>query len=63
MAPLFHASLELLATMVATYSQQLPYSVLTQGLEPLMPTLLHRVGNNNARIQVRSLRAMLAPCA
>ncbi len=30
MAPLFHAALELLSTLVATYAAQLPYSVLTQ---------------------------------
>lgn len=52
-APLFYSALELLSTLVASYAPQLPYSVLTQGLEPIMPTLLHRVGNNNSRIQVR----------
>ncbi|KXZ47576.1 hypothetical protein GPECTOR_34g735 [Gonium pectorale] len=58
-APLYYASLELLSTLVATYSPNLPYGVLTQGLEPLMPTLLHRVGNNNARIQETSIQALL----
>lgn len=58
-APLYYSSLELLSTLVAIYSAQLPLVVLSQGLEPLMPTLLHRVGNNNARIQVKvpSLRS------
>ncbi|KAG2432807.1 hypothetical protein HXX76_008541 [Chlamydomonas incerta] len=58
-APLFYAALELLSTMVASYAPQLPYSVLTQGLEPIMPTLLHRVGNNNSRIQETSIQALL----
>ncbi|KAG2448917.1 hypothetical protein HYH02_006265 [Chlamydomonas schloesseri] len=58
-APLFHAALELLSTLVASYAPQLKYSVLTQGLEPLMPTLLHRVGNNNSRIQETSIQALL----
>eukprot|EP00198_Chlamydomonas_reinhardtii_P000992 XP_001690327.1 predicted protein [Chlamydomonas reinhardtii] len=58
-APLFYSALELLSTLVASYAPQLPYSVLTQGLEPIMPTLLHRVGNNNSRIQETSIQALL----
>ncbi|GIL78316.1 hypothetical protein Vretifemale_7762 [Volvox reticuliferus] len=58
-APLYYSALELLSTLVSSYSSMLPYSVLTQGLEPLMPTLLHRVGNNNARIQETSIQALL----
>ncbi|EFJ46205.1 hypothetical protein VOLCADRAFT_105644 [Volvox carteri f. nagariensis] len=62
-APLYYSALELLSTLVSSYSTQLPFSVLSQGLEPLMPTLLHRVGNNNARIQPSLGLAFLAPHA
>ncbi|KAG2485535.1 hypothetical protein HYH03_015705 [Edaphochlamys debaryana] len=58
-APLYHAALELLAMLVSTYAGQLKKEVLTSCLEPLMHTLLHRVGNNNSRIQEASIQALL----
>lgn len=58
-APIYHASLELFNSLVGTYSLQLKREVLAEGMDPLIPTLLHRSGNNNARIQECTIQALL----
>ena len=58
-APIFHASLDLVSTLLAAMSPLLSQSVLRSGMDPLMPTLVHRCGNLNSRIHEASLQALL----
>eukprot|EP00798_Chlamydomonas_sp_ICE-L_P014675 gene14675-20710_t len=58
-APLFHASLDVLREMLNAFCSQLPLATMKQGLDPLMPPLLNRCGNLNTRIHEASLQALL----
>eukprot|EP00798_Chlamydomonas_sp_ICE-L_P004083 gene4083-14183_t len=50
-APLYHASLELLRAMLATFCKKVPQEKLHAGMEPIMPMLLNRCGNLNTRMR------------
>ena len=58
-APLYHASLELLHEVLGTFSSLLPKETLESGIDMLMPQLVHRCGNLNSRIHEASLQVSL----
>ena len=58
-APIFHASLELVSTLLTAMSPLLSQAVLRTGMDSLMPTLVHRCGNLNSRIHEASLQTLL----
>ena len=55
-APIFHASLELVSQLLSAFSHVLPQQVLRAGMQTLMPILVHRCGNLNSRIHEASLQ-------
>ncbi len=59
-APIFHASLELVSTMLTAFSPLLDQPSLRQGVDPLMPILVHRCGNLNSRIHEASLQTLVS---
>lgn len=59
-APIFHASLELVSQLLSACSQALPQHALRTGMQPLMPILVHRCGNLNSRIHEASLQTLLS---
>lgn len=67
-APLYHASLDMLQVVLATFGGSadpdapkavLPADTMRTGAASLVPQLLHRCGNNNSRIHEASLQALL----
>ena len=55
-APIFHASLDLVAQLLTSLGSALSQKALRDGMEPLMPILVHRCGNLNSRIHEASLQ-------
>lgn len=55
-APIFHASLDLLSELLASFSSMLPKQQLHLGMDPIMPIIVHRCGNLNSRIHESSLQ-------
>ena len=58
-APIFHASLELVSALLTAMSPLLSQQALRSGMDTLMPTLVHRCGNLNSRIHEASLQTLL----
>ncbi|GAX84082.1 hypothetical protein CEUSTIGMA_g11506.t1 [Chlamydomonas eustigma] len=59
-APIFHASLELVSTLLSSFSTQLSQHILQEGMNTLMPIMVHRCGNLNTRIHEAALQALLS---
>mmetsp|Transcript_7204 Transcript_7204/g.15720 ORF Transcript_7204/g.15720 Transcript_7204/m.15720 type:complete len:559 (-) Transcript_7204:921-2597(-) len=62
-APLYHASLELVNDLLQSYCTMLPQPTLHSSMDALMPIIIHRCGNLNTRIHESSLQALMGVAA
>lgn len=59
MVPVYFSALEVLKALMANLGPSVSKQALHEGLAKLLPTILQRVGNLNARIHSASLQALL----